>query len=83
MTLRNQYLKDRRPFFLRLHEYPDKTVAFSPSVLEFTKPEMRNIGAGPVPTFGSRRPCSRVKQTNAVIRCACNLVDLSPITRKV
>ena len=30
-------------FFLRSHQNPDKTVAFSPSVLEFTKLEMRNI----------------------------------------
>ena len=44
-------------FFFWSHQIPDKTVAFSPSVLEFTKPEMRNIWADPGPTFGSRRPC--------------------------
>ena len=63
MTLRNQYVQDRRPFFLwRSHENPEKTaafflediffedrikiqrqLAFSPSVLEYTKPEMPNI----------------------------------------
>ena len=30
-------------FFLRSHRNPDQTVAFSPPVLEFTKPEMPNI----------------------------------------
>ena len=43
-------------FFLRSHHNLDKTAAFSPFVLEFTKPEIRHILAGPGPTFGSRRP---------------------------
>ena len=25
MTLRNEYVEDRRPFFLRSHQIPDKT----------------------------------------------------------
>ena len=51
-----------RPFFSFFflffwsHQISDKTVAFSPSVLEFTKPETRNSWADPGPTFGSRRP---------------------------
>ena len=43
-------------FFWRSHHNSDKTAAFSPSVLEFTKPKIRHIWAGPGPTFGSRRP---------------------------
>ena len=36
--------EDWRPFFFwRSHNDSDKTVAFSPSVLEFTKPEIRHI----------------------------------------
>ena len=46
----------KKHFFWRSHHNSDKTAAFSPSVLEFTKPEIRNICAGPGPTFGSRRP---------------------------
>ena len=46
-----------RPFFFwRSHHNSDKTAAFSPSVLEFTKPKICHISAGPGPTFGSRRP---------------------------
>ena len=30
-------------FFFKSHENPEKTVAFFPSVLEYTKPEMLNI----------------------------------------
>ena len=44
--------------FWRPHHNSEKTAAFSPSVLEFTKPEIRHIWAGPGPTFGSRRPWS-------------------------
>ena len=43
MTLTNQFVEDRRPFFLRSHQNPEKIVAFSSSVLEYTKPEMPNI----------------------------------------
>ena len=42
--------------FWRSHHNSDKTAAFSPSVLELTKPEIRHIWAGPGPTFSSRRP---------------------------
>ena len=44
-------------FFWTSHHNLDKTAAISQSVLEFTKPEIRHILAGPGPTFGSRRPC--------------------------
>ena len=56
-------------FFWRSHHNSDKTAAFSPSVLEFTKPEIRNICAGPGPTFGSRRPwlCHHDK-TSGILR---------------
>ena len=85
MTLRNQYVEDRRPFFggrlkniffiediffkwrpffWRSHQNPEKTVLFSPSVLEFTKLEMPNIWADPRPTFGSRRPWCLVLASN-------------------
>ena len=47
-------------FFWRSHHNSDKTAAFSPSVLEFTKPEIRHNWAGPGLTFGSRRPCGRL-----------------------
>ena len=40
MTLTNQFVEDRRRFFLRSHQNSEKTVAFSSSVLEYTKPEM-------------------------------------------
>ena len=43
-------------FFLIIHHNTDKNSAFSPSVLAFTKPEIRHTWAGPGPTFGSRRP---------------------------
>ena len=43
-------------FFLRSHHFSDQTAAFSPSILDFTKPEIRHIWAGPGPTFGSRPP---------------------------
>ena len=43
-------------YFLKSHHNSDKTAALSPSVLEFTKPEIRNIPAGSGPTFGSRQP---------------------------
>ena len=46
-------------FFWRSQHNSDKNAAISSSVLEFTKPEIRHIWAGPVPTFGSRRPCVR------------------------
>ena len=84
MTLRNQYVKNRRPFFFEItsksqenwhfslktfffwksHQNPDKTMAFSPSVLEFTKPKMPHVGADPGPTFGSRRPCYKIQVTS-------------------
>ena len=43
-------------FFWRSHQFSDQTAAFSPSILDFTQPEFRHVGAGPGPTFGSRRP---------------------------
>ena len=44
MTLTYQSVKDRRPFFFRRsHQNPEKIVRFFSSVLEYTKPEMRNI----------------------------------------
>ena len=45
MTLTNQFVENRRPFFffLRSHQNPEKIVAFSSSVLEYTKPEMPDI----------------------------------------
>ena len=49
-----------RPFFFwRSLDLSGQTAAFSPSSLDFTKPEFRHIWAGPGPTFGSRRPCTR------------------------
>ena len=54
---KNRYNFGEDPFFFwRSHHILDKTAAFSPSVLEFTKLEIRNICASPGPTFGSRRP---------------------------
>ena len=43
-------------FFLRWHHFSDQRAAFSPSILDFTKPQFRHIWAGLGPTFGSRRP---------------------------
>ena len=43
-------------FVLRSHHILDQTAAFSPSVLDFTEPEIRHIRAGPGPTFGPRCP---------------------------
>ena len=54
-------------FFWRSHHNSDKTAAFSPSVLEFTKPEIRHIWAGPGPTFGSRRPWLLSKPTIEIV----------------
>ena len=73
-TLRNQFVKNRRPFFL-LRSYQnsdksaaffledlfflgdhmkDKTVAFFPSVLEFTKPEVIfELAPGPRLSLGA------------------------------
>ena len=42
MTLTNQFVEHRRPFFWRSHKNPKKIVAFS-SFLKFTKLEMPNI----------------------------------------
>ena len=56
VTLTNQFVEHRRPFFLRSHQNPKKIVEFSFSFLKFTKLEMPNIWADPGPTFGSRRP---------------------------
>ena len=44
-------------FFWRSHHFLDQTAAFSPSILDFTKPEFHHIWAGPGPTFGSLHPC--------------------------
>ena len=50
-----------RPFFFwRWHHFSDLTTAFSPSILDFTKPKIRHILAGPWPTFGPRRHCASV-----------------------
>ena len=43
-------------FFWRSHQFSDQTAAFSPSILDFTLREFRHVGAGPGPTFDSRRP---------------------------
>ena len=43
MTLTNQFVKYRGPFFWRSHQNPKKIVAFSSSFLKFTKLEMPNI----------------------------------------
>ena len=44
MTSRNQDVEDGRTFFFwRSHQNLEKTVAFFPFVLEFTKPEIRNF----------------------------------------
>ena len=44
MTLTNQFVEHRRPFFfLRSHQSPKKIVAFSSAFLKFTKLEMPNI----------------------------------------
>ena len=48
MTLRKQLVRPEDLylfilFFWRSHHNSDKTAAFSPSVLEFTKPEIRHI----------------------------------------
>ena len=45
-------------FFWWWHQNPEATEAFSPFVLEYTKPEMLNVWANSGSTFGSRRPCS-------------------------
>ena len=58
MTLRSQHVRPEDLFFWKSHHNSDKTATFSPSVLEFTKQEIRHIVAGPGPTFGSRRPCT-------------------------
>ena len=58
-------------FFLRSHQNLDKTVAFFPSVLELTNPEIRNFRAGPGPTFGSRRPCLPLLQQSNWILYSC------------
>ena len=42
-------------FFWRSHHFSDQTTAFFPSILDFTKPEIRRIWTGPGPTFGPRR----------------------------
>ena len=42
--------------FWRSHHISDETAAFCPSVLDFTKPKIRHIWAGPGTTFGCRRP---------------------------
>ena len=49
-------------FFLRSHHFSDQTSAFSSSILDFTKPEFRQIWADPGPMFNSRCPCSQVTQ---------------------
>ena len=44
MTLTNQFVEYREPFFFwRSHQNPKKIVAFSSSFLKFTKLEMPNI----------------------------------------
>ena len=61
-----------RPFsFLRSHQNPETTEAFSFSVLEYTKPEMLIIWADPGPTFGSRRPWFWLTQ-NTVFETSLN-----------
>ena len=42
--------------FWRSHHIWDQTAAFSPSILDFTKPEFHHIWAVPGRTFGSWRP---------------------------
>ena len=44
-------------FFWRSHHILYQTEAFFLSVLDFTRPEIRHIWAGPAPTFGPRWPC--------------------------
>ena len=41
MTLRNQYVEDRRPFFLRSHQNPGKIVAFFREDLYFFGDHMK------------------------------------------
>ena len=54
-------------FFWRSYYNLDKT-AFSPSALEFTKPEIRHILAGPGPTFRSRRPWLQAKNAKKKLK---------------
>ena len=70
MTLRNQHVKPEDLCFgvhlistgktVRIwssHHFSDQNTAFSPCILDFTKPEIRHICAGPGPTFGPQHHC--------------------------
>ena len=63
-------------FFWSSHHNSDKTAAFSPSVLEFTKPEIRHIRTGPGPTFGSRRPCINLVNLMKILKHSLSVREI-------
>ena len=42
--------------------FSDQTAAFSPSILDFTQPEFRHVGAGPGPRSALGAPDARATQ---------------------
>ena len=44
-----------KTFYTSIYHFSDQTTAFFPSILDFTKPDIQHIWAGPGPTFGPRR----------------------------
>ena len=55
-------ISEKTFFVWRSHHFSDQTAAFSPSILDFTKPQFRHVWAGPGPKFGSRRPWGKDRQ---------------------